>query len=146
MDNDGWVSFDFMVASLIIILTIESIIPIVEERVDTANSVQEMAEGNILAENIAETVEMVYSGGKGCSIVYKMPPAISNKPYYITVNSSGVYIRFNGKMGIAFITPMWISKNEEHHFNVVMQANKTYNISNNINEHDSTCIKIKSLD
>jgi len=48
-----------MVASMIIILTITGIIAIVGGRVDTANSVHEMAEAKILAENIAETVEMV---------------------------------------------------------------------------------------
>ena len=75
IDNEhGWASIDFIAAFMIILVTIPGIIAIIEERVDTANRVQEIAEAKVLSENIAERIEMVYSGGNGCSITYKMPP------------------------------------------------------------------------
>jgi hypothetical protein len=144
-NEHGWASIDFIVAFMIILVTIPGIIAIVEERVDTANRVQEIAEAKVLSENIAERIEMVCSGGNGCSITYKMPPTIVNKPYIVHVNSSGVFIRFNGKMGSAFISPVKISNNPRYDYNVLMEANKTYNISNIKNEFNYDCIIIKQI-
>ncbi len=146
LDNEhGWASIDFIAAFLIILVTIPGIIAIIEERVDTANRVQEIAEAKVLSENIAERIEMVYSGGNGCSITYKMPLKIANKPYKVHVNSSGVFIKFNGKMGSAFISPVKISNNPRYDYNALMEANKTYNISNIKNEFNQDCIIIKQI-
>ena len=102
LDTNGWISVDFIVASMIFIFVIPRIIAASEDRIDTPNTVQEMVEARMLAENIAETIEMVYSGGNGCSIIYKMPN-ISNKKYNIKINSLGVYIKVNDKMANAYI-------------------------------------------
>ena len=144
-NEDGWASIDFIAAFLIILITIPGIIAIIEERIDTANRVQEMAEAKILTENIAERIEKVYSGGNGCSITYKMPVTIANKSYRVHVNSSGVFIKFNGKMGSAFITPVKISNNPRYGYYAFMEANKTYNISNIKNEFNHDCIIIKQI-
>lgn len=144
-NEHGWASIDFMVAFLIILVTIPGVIAIIEERVDTANRVQEITEAKVLSENIAERIEMVYSGGNGCSIIYKMPITIANKPYNVHVNSSGVFIKFNNKMGSAFISPVKISNNPRYDYNVIMEADKTYNISNIKNEFDQDCIIVKQI-
>jgi hypothetical protein len=144
-NEHGWASIDFIAAFLIILITIPGIIAIIEERIDTANRVQEMAEAKILSENIAERIEKVYSGGNGCSITYKMPITIVNKPYIVHVNSSGVFIKFNGRMGSAFITPLKISNNPKYGDYAIMEANKTYNISNIKNEFNQDRIIIKQI-
>jgi hypothetical protein len=107
-------------------LTIPSITAIISDRVDTANSVHEVIEAKILEENIAE---IVYSGGVGCSIIFKMPSKIANKPYSLTINSSGVYVMFKNNIGTAFITPMKITDGK-FYTNILLEPNKTYNISN----------------
>jgi hypothetical protein len=140
MDRNGWVTIDFMIAFMIIILTIPSITAIISDRIDTANSIREVTESRILVENIAGKVEMVYSGGLGCSYTLKMPPKIGNKPYYLKINSSGVYIRFKNNIGTAFITPMKLSV-AGYHSDILLEPGKTYNISNiryknNYNEID----------
>ena len=94
MDRNGWVSFDFLMASLLILLTIPSLVSIIEERINTVNSVDEISEARVLAENLAEDIEMVYSGGRGCSIIFKLPAKVSNKHYKIKINSTGVYVIF----------------------------------------------------
>ena len=91
-------------AFLIILAIITSIIAIIEEKINTANHTQEIAEAKIVTENIAERIEKVYSGGNGCSIIYKTPPKIGDKSYRIHVNSSGVFIKFNEKMGCSYIS------------------------------------------
>jgi hypothetical protein len=142
MDQHGWVTIDFMIAFTIIILTIPSMIAIIGDRIDNANSIREITEARILVENIATIVEMVYSGGVGCSYIVKMPAKIGNKPYSIKINSSGVYVRFNNNIGTAFITPMRISEGR-FHSNILLEPNKTYNISNieNINNYNEINIE-----
>lgn len=144
MDKNGWVSIDFLMASLLILLTIPSLVSIIEDRINTVNSVHEVAEARVLAENLAENIEMVYSGGKGCSIVFKLPATVSNKHYKITINSTGVYVRFSGKIGTAYITPLTIS-NGKYDSYVLLEPNKTYNISNIKDKHDRMKIVIKQI-
>jgi len=86
MNKNGWVSTDFLLASKLIILTVHCIVAIIGNRIDTANSVHEISDAKVLAENVAEIFEMVYSGGRGCSIIFKMPATISSKHYNFTVN------------------------------------------------------------
>jgi hypothetical protein len=128
MDKNGWVTIDFMVAFMIILVTIPSITAIISDRVETVNSVREIAEAKILEENIAEIIDMVYSGGPGCSYTLKMPPKIGNKSYSITINSTGVYIMFKNHIGTEFITPIRITKSK--YSNILLEPDKTYNISN----------------
>jgi hypothetical protein len=143
---NGWVSIDFMIASLIILLTIPGIVAICAENMNTANSVLKLTEAKVLIDNVAETIEMVYTGKEGCSIIFKMPANIHNKPYFLNVNSSGVYVRFDGLMGSSFITPMKLSNGGlMDHSNVELQPDQTYNISNIRDEHKNTIILIKRI-
>jgi hypothetical protein len=144
MDKNGWVSIDFLMASLLILLTIPSLVSIIEDRINTVNSVHEVSEARVLAENLAENIEMVYSGGRGCSIVFKLPANVSNKHYKVTINSTGVYVSFSGKIGTAYITPMTIS-NGKYDSYVLLEPNKTYNISNIKDKHDRMKIIIKQI-
>ena len=86
MNKNGWVGTDFLLTSMLIILTVHCIVAIIGNRIDTANSVHEISDAKVLAENVAEIFEMVYSGGRGCSIIFKMPATISSKHYNFTVN------------------------------------------------------------
>ena len=144
MDSKGWVSIDFLLAFMIIILTIPCITSIISDRIDTANSVREIGEAHILEENIAGTVEMVYSGGTGCSYILKMPSDIANNPYYFTLNSSGLYVRYKNNIGTAFITKMKITDGK-YSSNIILEPNKTYNISNVKYKNNCNEIIIKNI-
>jgi hypothetical protein len=139
---EGWVSIDFMVASLIILMTIPGLVAISSENINTANSVHRIATAKVLTDNVAETIEMVYSGGKGCSIIFRMPPNIDNKSYYLNVNSSGVYMMMDGLMGSSFISSMKISNTGS---GVQLHADQTYNISNKVDGYGNTYIVIKTV-
>lgn len=142
----GWVSVDFMVASLIIILTIPGLVSIAGENINTANSVHKIAKAKIITDNVAQSIEMVYSGGTGCSIIYKMPSNIDNKPYNFKVNSSGAYMKVDDLMGSTFISSMKLSTTEwVDRSDVQMQADETYNISNIMDSYGNTHIIIKRI-
>lgn len=144
MDTNGWVTIDFVVAFTIIILTIPGITAIIGDRVDTVNSVHDVVEAKILEENIAEKVQMVYSGGEGCSIIFRMPSKIATKSYHLTINSSGVYVMFKNNIGTAFITRMKIT-DDKFRTNIQLEPNKTYNISNIKYDDNYNAIIIKKI-
>jgi hypothetical protein len=129
MDNSGWVSIDFMIAFMIIILTIPSLTAIISDRIDTVNSVREITEAKILEENVAGIIEMVYSGGCGCSYTLKMPSKIATKPYYIKIDPSGVHVMYMNNIGTSFMNPIKITDGKSH-TNIYLEPDVTYNISN----------------
>ena len=71
---------------------------------------------------------MVYSGGPGCSYTLKMPSKIGNKSYSVKINSTGVYVMFKNQIGTGFITPIRITEGKSS--NILLEPNKTYNLSN----------------
>jgi hypothetical protein len=129
MDKSGWVSIDFMIAFMIIILTIPSVTAIISDRFDTVNSVREITEAKILEENVAGIIEMVYSGGIGCSYTLKMPSKIENKSYSLKIDQSGVHVMFMNNIGTSFMTPMKITDGK-YYSNIILEPDVTYNISN----------------
>ena len=142
---EGWVSIDFMVASLIILMTIPGLVAISSENINTANSVHKIAKAKVLTDNVAETIEMVYSGGNGCNIIFKMPSNIDDKSYYLNVNSSGVYMMMDGLMGSSFISSVKISNTWSDRSGVQMHPDQTYNISNRVDEYGKHYIHIKKV-
>ena len=129
MDKNGWVSIDFMIAFMIIMVTIPSVTAIISDRLDTANSLQEITEAKILEENVAGIIEMVYSGGYGCSYTLKMPPKIATKSYCLKIDPSGVHVMFMNNIGTAFMTPIKITDGK-YYSNILLKPNMSYNISN----------------
>ena len=146
MDRKGWVTLDFLVTLIVVFLTIQSIVAIVSERMDTVNTIEDIGEGKILIENIAEILETVYTNGEGYYTIYKMPPTISGKSYIIDVNSREVLLKLNGKTGCAHLTSMKISNSIYYDSSSVqMNGNQAYNISNHRDEHDNVHIIIKQV-
>ena len=129
MDKNGWVSIDFIIAFMIIILTIPSVTAIISDRIDTVNSVREITEAKILEENVAGIIEMVYSGGFGCSYTLKMPSKIATKSYYLKIDPSGIQVLFMNNIGTSFITPIKITDGK-YYSNIYLEPDVTYNISN----------------
>ena len=86
------------------------------------------------AENVAEAINKVYSGGTGHEITVSLPQNINGKDYNIIVNSTGVYISIDGMMGKAYTVPKGISNSYSlTNSKVIMQNNKQY-VLKNIND------------
>ena len=105
MDNQGIMTVDLIFATLLIIIVAGSIITVVSDRMDTASQTEELTKARMTADNVAEAINKVYSGGTGHSMTVNLPDNITDKNYYINVNSSGVYVTIGGMIGKAYITP-----------------------------------------
>lgn len=130
MDIKGVVSLDFMLASFMIILIIPCILSIAMIRMDTVESADQMVSARTLTENVAETIDLVYSGGEGCSAVYCMPLKIKDIRYTLTVHPTEVVIVFNGKMGGSHHSWVGIYDGSGFRSNYNLESGVCYNISN----------------
>lgn len=136
MDNRGVMAIDLLFAMLLIIIVAGSIITIVSERADAVSQTEELSKARMTADNVAEAINKVYSSGTSHSINVSLPNNITDKEYYIDVNSSGVYVKIDGMMGESYIIPKKISKS--YHLDeskITMYSGSTYTIRN-VNRSD----------
>jgi hypothetical protein len=146
IDNRGWLSMDLFAATLIVLMTITSMVAITGDRLVTVNSFQEISNAKILAENLAQRIESVYSGRAGYETTYKMPSNISNSPYLIIVDNSGVYVTLNGKMGYSHLIPMKIAYGSYYGSGrAVLRPDESYKITNIKDQYQMTYIIIKEI-
>lgn len=109
MDSRGVMTVDLIFATLLIIILAGSIITVISDRMDTASQTEELGKARMIAENVAEAINKVYSGGTGHLQTISLSNNITNKNYYINVNSSGVYVTIDGMTGKAYTAPQKIS-------------------------------------
>lgn len=131
MDSRGVMTVDLIFATLLIIIVAGSIITIVSDRMDTVSGTEEVGKARMTAESIAEVINKVYSSGTGHSQTISLPGNITNKNYYVHVNSSGVYITIEGMIGKAHIAPNKISgSNSLQETQITMNNGASYTIKN----------------
>ena len=131
MDNRGVMAVDLIFATLLIIIVAGSIITVVSDRIDTASQAEELSKARMTANNIAEAINKVYSSGTGHSVNISLPNNITDKEYYINVNSSGAYVTIGGMIGKAYITPKKISNSYQlHESKITMHSSSRYLIRN----------------
>jgi len=146
MESRGSISADFLLASLIILITLSSLVSIAIDRIDTANSIAESSQARITAENIAEHIETTYIHGEGYYTTYTTPKKIFNNHYGVIINCSGLYLFLNGKTCYSYLGSMEISGADYPiSSKVILKPDRTYNISNIKDKHNITRVVIKEI-
>ena len=131
MDNQGVMTVDLIFATLLIIIIAGSIVTVISDRMNDVSQAEELTKARMTADNLAEAVNKVYSGGTGHSVTVKLPENITDKKYYVKVNSSGVYVIIEGMIGKAYVVPKKISNSYSlQETPVLMQGGATYEITN----------------
>lgn len=125
MGCGGSMSTDLLLSTMVFLMVLTSLAAIVEDRMDSVKAAEELGTGRMMVEDVAETVNSVYSGGNGHSAVITLPPSINGAAYTITLESGAVFIDVGGLRGQAAIFPGAISENE-----FKMYPTRSYNISN----------------
>jgi len=109
MDERGVLSAELILVTLLAILVVSSLIPLINNRMDAAAKTNELGNARMLAENVAELINKVYSGGNGHSITLCLPEDINGKNFSVIVNSTGTYVKIDGMVGKSFSVPYKIS-------------------------------------
>lgn len=136
MDCQGTLSVDILFATFIFLIIIVSTVTLISDRFTIVDNSKELAEARSLAENIAGAVDQVYAGGSGHKIRIHMPNNLNKDfKYTVTVNSSGVLVKLDGKKGLAYIIPNKISNDMDNlkSSTVTLSPGENYYI---INEKD----------
>ena len=131
MELQGTFSIDLLFSTLMILIVIGWASSLATDRIGLVDTSQEVIEARGLAENIARTVNQVYSGGNGHGIKIYTPTQICNRDYQIIINSSSVLVKIGNRRGLAYIVPRKISgsyilKNSQ----IVLYPGRCYNIVN----------------
>ncbi len=130
MDQQGYLTVEFMFTLLVIIFMMTSTINIISERMQMVSETENLSEARHLAENVASAINKVNSGGNGHEITLKMPPNIGDSNYQLWLNSSGVYIESGGRRGKATIYPVRIWFNPSFGPGYRLLPNRTYRLLN----------------
>ena len=131
MDSRGIMTIDLIFASLLILIIIGGILSVVSERMDAVSSTDKLGNARMITENVAESINKVYSGGNGHTVTISLPANISNRNYYLMVNSSGIFVLIDGMVGKSFINPKKISYSDKLiESTVSMYGNRSYIIKN----------------
>ena len=143
--NEGVISVDLIFSFIMIFMLLTGMWGIVSDRVDMASESEKLAQTRNLAENVASTINKVYSGGCGHEMTLDLPKTIKNANYYLLkVNNGGVYIKTDGMMGKAGICPVLIVDGEMKQKEIIMLPGKRYKIRNVPGNDGKTLILIES--
>lgn len=123
MDQKGQASVDLLLATLIILILVSSIATVISKGMDSANGA-EFSKAKVLADNVARSIDSVYSNGYGQYTIFESPTDFN---YTVIVNSSGVNVIYNNKTSTSSIIPSnYLSQSD-----FVILPNETCNITNN---------------
>ena len=144
MDQVGTFSLDFILSVTLFFIIITSTINVATDRLETVKTTEKLAHARNLAENIAKTINLVYTGGNGHSIIINLPKKVGDSNYRIRVNSSGVYIMVDGMMGKAGIIPKKLLYGEPPSYSqITLLPGRSYTISNIEDKNGNNWIIIK---
>lgn len=133
MDNQGILSIDLLLTTFVLLLIITSTCELIYERFDMLEESQELVEARSLAEKVAGPIDQVYAAGDGHSIKIKMPAQIGkDSNYKVIVDSSGVLVDLEGRLGLAYIIPEKFSASSDklESSTITLYPNKDYVIIN----------------
>lgn len=144
--TEGWITVDSLITFLVVIILVTSLISIINERLDTVNSIEEASKARVLGENIAENIQATNTNGPGYSTSIKTPATISNNYYWVHINSSGLFIFVDGKTCYSHLGLVRVTGSEYlRDLEVTMKPNKTYTITNTRDKLTNTWIVVKEV-
>jgi|GEM_PF-2420967 hypothetical protein len=121
----GAMSVDFIFAIFVVLIILQGVLALTSDRLDMVKDTEELGSARMVAESVAETIDATYSGGEGHSTVITLPASVKSE-YKVTISSSGVYVKVDGMVGKACITPHSILKSG---YEFTMHPKRSYNIS-----------------
>lgn len=114
MDHEGILSVDLLLATFLLLIIILSTSTLIIDRFNMVDDSQKLAEARSLAENIVGAINQAYAGGEGHVIKIKTPAHINKiTNYQVLVNSSGVLVKLENRMGLAYFIPTKISSSPD---------------------------------
>ncbi|MBC7119043.1 MAG: hypothetical protein H5T36_01190 [Methanobacteriaceae archaeon] len=132
MDQRGVLSVDFLIATLILLITVSSLVVFATKGMDVGETT-EFSKAKMIGENVARNINMVYAQGPGDQLKITLP---GDFQYNITIQEMNgkaiIVVKYKDKEAKTYLIPKADQINK-----ITMYPNKTYTISN-----DNGIIKI----
>lgn len=132
MDQRGVLSVDFLIATLILLITVSSLVVFATKGMDVGETT-EFSKAKMIGENVARNINMVYAQGPGDQLNITLP---GDFQYNITIQEMNgkaiIVVKYKDKEAKTYLIPKADQINK-----ITMYPNKTYTISN-----DNGIIKI----
>lgn len=139
MDSKGIINLELLFCTLIIILLLIITFPILEQNLNSNIEIDENAEGRLLLNHIADSINEVNSKGFGFNKKIKLPESINDNHYTILVKNNEVILEFNNKKGKSNIDPIkLVNANNKTIDSVQLYNGRTYLIKKTLINDNKT--------
>lgn len=132
MDQRGVLSVDFLIATLILLITVSSLVVFATKGMDVGETT-EFSKAKMIGENVARNINMVYAQGPGDQLNITLP---GDFQYNITIQEMNgkaiIVVKYKDKEAKTYLIPK-----ADQIDKITMYPNMTYTISN-----DNGIIKI----
>ncbi|MCQ2963996.1 MAG: hypothetical protein MJ203_00280 [archaeon] len=130
MDEKGQANIEFLFCIIISIMILISIIPYLNQNIDSNINTINNLEGRILLNQLANDINQVNSNMYGFSKYIQLPDKIENNSYLITIKTTEIILEYKNKKGKTNINPInIINSNNESLIEIKLYNGAKYKIS-----------------
>lgn len=130
MDKKGQINIEFLFSTVILIMILISIIPYLNQNIDSNLNTENNLEGRLLLNQISNDINQVNSNSYGFSKYIQLPDKIGNNSYLLTIKTNEIVLEYGNKKGKSNINPInIINPNNESLVEIKLYNGAKYKIT-----------------
>lgn len=146
MDEKGQLNIEFLFCITISIMILISIIPYLNQNIDSNLNTINNLEGRLLLNQISNDINQVNSNMYGFSKYIQLPDKIENNSYLLTIKTTEIILEYKNKKGKTNINPInLINTNNESLVEIKLYNGVKYKISKELSNNNQKNINQSSI-
>ena len=135
MDNQGFISIDYLFSIFLILLIAIGILYFSESTLNSAENIEKTTSYRLFLDNIADEINQVNSNGANFSKVISLPYKIQDNSYVLTLSGDSLTLDIDNRKASTNIFPIKL----ENNLNVDLYGGNSYLIK----KEDENTISVK---
>lgn len=111
MDNQGFISIDYLFSIFLIILIAIGILYFSESTLNSAENIEKTTSYRLFLDNIADEINQVNSNGANFSKIISLPYKIQNHNYVLTLSEDSLTLDIDNRKASTNIFPIKLENN-----------------------------------
>ena len=146
MDEKGQLNIEFLFCIIISIMILISIMPYLNQNIDSNLNTINNLEGRLLLNQISNDINQVNSNMYGFSKYIQLPDKIENNNYLLTIKTTEIILEYKNKKGKTNINPInLINTNNESLVEIKLYNGVKYKISKELSNNNQENINQSSI-
>lgn len=146
MDEKGQLNIEFLFCIIISIMILISIMPYLNQNIDSNLNTINNLEGRLLLNQISNDINQVNSNMYGFSKYIQLPDKIENNNYLLTIKTTEIILEYKNKKGKTNINPInLINTNNESLVEIKLYNGVKYKISKELSNNNQKNINQSSI-